>query len=62
MFEISMDDLKAWLTDIIEENHLKAIVLFWDEFSSFFKNKMATPHEWWGCTFSFKLAALCSRL
>lgn len=42
MFEISMDDLKAWLTDIIEENHLKAIVLFWDEFSSFFKNNKSS--------------------
>ena len=38
MFEISMDDLKQWLTDIIDENNLKAIVLLWDEFSSFFKN------------------------
>jgi hypothetical protein len=38
MFEINMDDLKQWLTDIIDENGLKAIVFFWDEFSSFFKN------------------------
>lgn len=38
MFEISMDDLKQWLTDVIDKNDLKAIVLFWDEFSSFFKN------------------------
>lgn len=37
MFEISMDDLKQWLADIIDENNLKAIVLLWDEFSSFFK-------------------------
>lgn len=37
MFEINMDDLKQWLTDIIDENNLKAIVLLWDEFSSFFK-------------------------
>lgn len=36
-FEISMDDLKVWLTDIIDTNKLKAIVFFWDEFSSFFK-------------------------
>lgn len=42
MFEISMDDLKDWLTDIIEENHLKAIVFFWDEFSSFFKNNKSS--------------------
>lgn len=42
MFEISMDDLKEWLTDIIEENHLKAIVFFWDEFSSFFKNNKSS--------------------
>jgi len=37
MFEINMDDLKQWLTDIIKQNNLKAIVFFWDEFSSFFK-------------------------
>lgn len=42
MFEISMDDLREWLTDIIDENHLKAIVFFWDEFSSFFKNNKAS--------------------
>lgn len=37
MFEIDMDDLKQWLTDIVDENNLEAIVFFWDEFSSFFK-------------------------
>ena len=42
MFEISMDDLREWLTDIIDENHLKAIVFFWDEFSSFFKNNKSS--------------------
>lgn len=26
MFKIDMDDLKEWLTDIIDENKLKAIV------------------------------------
>ncbi len=30
----SMDDLIAWLTDIIDQNGLKAIVLVWDEFFS----------------------------
>ncbi len=35
-----MEDAKKWLTDIIDQNHLKAIVFFWDEFSEFFrKNK-----------------------
>jgi len=33
----SMDDLIAWLTDIIDQNELKAIVLVWDEFSAYFK-------------------------
>lgn len=33
----SMDDLIAWLTDIIDKNGLKAIVLVWDEFSAYFK-------------------------
>ena len=34
----SMDDLTAWLTEVIDKNNLKAIVFFWDEFSGFFKN------------------------
>lgn len=42
MFEISMDDLRDWLTDIIDKNDLKAIVFFWDEFSSFFKNNRSS--------------------
>jgi len=33
----NMDDLIAWLTDIIDQNGLKAIVLVWDEFSAYFK-------------------------
>lgn len=37
-FNIEMQDLKDWLTDIIDSNNLKAIVFLWDEFSSFFKN------------------------
>ena len=36
-FQISMDDLVVWLSDVIEENGLKAIVFIWDEFSSYFK-------------------------
>ena len=39
-FSKKTDDVKQWLTDVIDQNHLKAIVFFWDEFSSFFqKNK-----------------------
>ena len=37
-FNIEMKDLKAWLTDIIDNTDIKAIVFLWDEFSSFFKN------------------------
>ena len=37
-FDIDMADLIAWITEVIEENNLKAIVLFWDEFSKFFAN------------------------
>ena len=33
----SIDNLIAWLTDIIDKNGLKAIVLVWDEFSAYFK-------------------------
>lgn len=39
-FSKKVEDLKSWLTDIIDQNNLKAIVFFWDEFSEFFrKNK-----------------------
>lgn len=37
-FNIDMGDLKAWISEVIDENDLKAIVLFWDEFSKFFAN------------------------
>ena len=37
-FDIDTADLIAWITEVIEENNLKAIVLFWDEFSKFFAN------------------------
>ena len=37
-FNINMSDLIDWITEVIAENNLKAIVLFWDEFSKFFGN------------------------
>ena len=37
-FDINMQDLTEWITEIISENKLTAIVLFWDEFSKFFGN------------------------
>ena len=37
-FNINMRDLIDWITEVIEENELKAVVLFWDEFSKFFGN------------------------
>lgn len=37
-FNLSVHDLNNWITDIIEQNNLKAIVFIWDEFSSYFKN------------------------
>ncbi|MBR1421803.1 MAG: hypothetical protein IJ575_12220 [Selenomonadaceae bacterium] len=37
-FDINMKDLIDWISEVIEENDLKAIVLFWDEFSKFFGN------------------------
>ena len=36
-FNISMEDLKSWIAEVIADNGLKAIVFLWDEFSSFFK-------------------------
>lgn len=41
----SMDDLIAWLTDVIDQNKLKAIVLVWDEFSAYFKKNRTSLDE-----------------
>ena len=37
-FKIDMKELSEWITEVIEENDLKALVFFWDEFSKFFSN------------------------
>ena len=37
-FRITMQDLKNWITEVIAENKLQAIIFFWDEFSKFFGN------------------------
>ena len=37
-FNINMKDLIEWITEVIEENELKALILFWDEFTQFFGN------------------------
>ena len=37
-FNINMKDLTEWITEVIEKNELKALILFWDEFSKFFAN------------------------
>ena len=37
-FDIDMRDLTDWIAEVIAENDLTAIVLFWDEFSKFFGN------------------------
>lgn len=42
VYDLSMDDLKAWLTDVIDNNQLTALVLLWDEFSSYFKQNLNT--------------------
>lgn len=44
-FDINMDDLTNWLTDVIDENGLHGIVFIWDEFSSYFKNNRTTLDE-----------------
>ncbi len=41
----SMDDLIAWITDVIDQNGLKAIVLVWDEFSAYFKKNRTSLDE-----------------
>lgn len=37
-FEIGVDDLKCWISEVIDANDLKAVVFFWDEFTDFFKS------------------------
>lgn len=37
-FNINMKELTDWIAEVIAENDLRAIVLFWDEFSKFFGN------------------------
>lgn len=37
-FYINMTELTDWITEVINENDLKAVILFWDEFSKFFIN------------------------
>lgn len=41
----NMDDLIAWITDVIDQNQLKAIVLVWDEFSAYFKKNRTSLDE-----------------
>ncbi|MBQ9486954.1 MAG: hypothetical protein IJU91_04005 [Selenomonadaceae bacterium] len=37
-FNINMSDLIDWITEVIAENKLGALILFWDEISKFFFN------------------------
>jgi hypothetical protein len=41
----NMDELIKWLTDVIDHNNLKAIILIWDEFSSYFKKNRTSLDE-----------------
>ena len=41
-FEISVDDLKRWIAEVIDANNLKAVVFFWDEFTDFFRSNRNT--------------------
>lgn len=42
VYDLTMADLKEWLTDVIKTNSLTALVLLWDEFSSYFKQNLNT--------------------
>ena len=42
VYDLTMDDLKEWITDVIDNNSLTALVLLWDEFSSYFKQNLNT--------------------
>lgn len=37
-WSISVNDVIAWLDDVIKGNHLHTMVFIWDEFTEFFKN------------------------
>lgn len=37
VYTLDMDGLKEWLTEVIDINHLTALIFLWDEFSAFFK-------------------------
>ena len=37
-FNINMNELIEWISEVVAENNLNAVVLFWDEFSKFFHN------------------------
>lgn len=37
-FNLSMKDLLDWIAEVVATNNLKALILFWDEFSRFFGN------------------------
>ena len=37
VYSLDMNDLKEWLTEVIDKNNLTALVFMWDEFSAFFR-------------------------
>ena len=37
-FNINMNELIDWITEVVTENKLNSMVLFWDEFTKFFHN------------------------
>jgi hypothetical protein len=37
VYNLNMNDLKEWLTEVIDTNSLTALVFMWDEFSAFFR-------------------------
>lgn len=51
-FDITADSLRAWILDIIKQNHIK-IVLIWDEFSDYFRQNATSLGEFQ------KIVSLC---
>lgn len=37
VYKLDMNNLKEWLTEVIDKNSLTALVFMWDEFSAFFR-------------------------
>lgn len=38
VFTLTIDQLSSWINEVIENNNLRGLVFFWDEFTEYFRN------------------------